>query len=36
VPIQRSQIAFARGGWIGVLVISMLSAVKIASTLAVY
>jgi hypothetical protein len=36
VPIQRSQIAFARGAWIGVLTIWMPSEVKTASKLAVY
>jgi hypothetical protein len=36
VPIQRSQIAFARGARIGVLTISILSAWKTASKLAVY
>ena len=36
VPIQRSQIAFARGAWIGVRTIWMPSEVKTASKLTVY
>ena len=36
VAIQRSQIAFARGAWMGVLMIWMPSAWKTASKLAVY
>lgn len=36
VPIQRSQIAFARGAWIGVWTIVMSSDSKTASKLAVY
>jgi hypothetical protein len=36
VPIQRSQIAFARGAWIGVFTIWMPSEVKTVSKLAVY
>jgi len=36
VPIQRSQIAFARGAWMGVLTIWMDSETTTASKLAVY
>lgn len=36
VPIQRSQIAFAHGAWIGVLTVVMPSAWRTASKLVVY